>query len=315
MQSCAPFALVNGGGDRTLYTFRCVYDKCSAFLDVRKFPGAPKVKWVIVCVSHCHDFSSFPSRTPRNIFHASTVEEFNLEVRKNAVCGEIKMRHNVLCRKDVFQNAVRNTRALSKVDQARSLRNAVHESKVWSSEIHLNDDNVFIEAFFANSVLVSKRLQMGFVYVDDTACSNSFSLPVISVLCRDLSNTVHAAAWGILKNRTTETFVRFFSFLAKFFPLITTFMCDRHHAQRKAITQVFGQTAHVLHCCIHVARNIATHTGQNSVLSRYFWEMRYARTSESETKFLDTLNKVHASKNRYSRPILSTQPTLFFHQR
>ena len=104
-------------------------------------------------------------------------------------------------------------RAISRSDQARSLRNAVNDSKVWSSEIHLNRDNVFIEAFSANSVLVSKRLHVMFVYVDDTACSNTFSLPVITVLCRDLSNTVHAAAWGILKNRTAETFVRFFSFL------------------------------------------------------------------------------------------------------
>ena len=31
-----PFALVNGGRDRTLFTFRCVYDGCPAFLDIRK---------------------------------------------------------------------------------------------------------------------------------------------------------------------------------------------------------------------------------------------------------------------------------------
>ena len=137
---------------------------------------------------------------------------------------------------------------------------------------------------------------MRFVYVDDTACSNAFSLPVVTVLCRDPSNTAHAAAWGILKNRTTETFVRFFSFLARFFPSITTFMCDRHHAQRKAIAQVFGETAHIFHCSVHVARNIANNTGQNSVLARRFWAMRYSRTRESETKFLEALNKVHALK-------------------
>ena len=97
-----PFALVNGGRDRTLCTFRCVYDNCSAFLDVRKFAGAEKLKWVIVGVSHGHDFSSFSSRTPRNTFHTPTVEEFNLSVANNFVCGEIKMKHNVLCPKDVF---------------------------------------------------------------------------------------------------------------------------------------------------------------------------------------------------------------------
>ena len=73
-------------------------------------------------------------------------------------------------------------------------------------------------------------------------------------------------------------------------------MCDRHHAQRKAIAQVFGETVHIFHCCVHVARNMANNTGQNSVLARRFWAMRYSRTRESETKFLEALNKVHALK-------------------
>ena len=54
------FALVNGGRDRTLFTFRCVYEDCSAFLDIRKFAGVDKLKWVIVGISHCHDFLRFP---------------------------------------------------------------------------------------------------------------------------------------------------------------------------------------------------------------------------------------------------------------
>ena len=38
------FALVNGERERTLFTFRCVYDGCSAFLDIRKFAGADRLK-------------------------------------------------------------------------------------------------------------------------------------------------------------------------------------------------------------------------------------------------------------------------------
>ena len=289
------FALVNGGRDRALFTFRCVYDDCPAFLDIRKFAGAEKLKWVIVGVAHSHDFS-FPSRSPRNTFHASTIEQFSSLVSQNVTCGEIKMRFNVLCNKGVFQNAVRRARAAARSEQARSLRDAVRESNVWSSEIHLNAENVFVEAFFANSVLVAKKLSVTFVYVDDTACSNTFGLPVISMLCRDSLNAIHAVAWGVLKNRTTEAFLRFFTFTAKFFPAITTFMCDRHHAQRKAISQVFGPTVHILHCCVHVGRNIVNNTGQNSTLSKLFWKMRYTRTAESEAMFLDALKKLHLSK-------------------
>ena len=59
----------------------------------------------------------------------------------------------------------------------------VHKSNAWSSEIHLNGENVFVEAFFANSVLVAKKMTGMFVHVDDTACSNTFGLPQTYILC------------------------------------------------------------------------------------------------------------------------------------
>ena len=218
-------------------------------------------------------------------------------VAMKATTADIKMAHNVLCNKDVFQNAIREARANAKADQARAVRDAVKNSTVWSSEVHLNSNNMFVEAFFVNSVLLAKRLEVEFVYVDDTSCSNDFYLPVISVLCRDMSNTVHAVAWGVLKNRTTETFTRFFSFVARYFPSITTFMCDRHYAQRKAITIAFGDSVHIFHCCVHIARNIANNVGQNTQLIKHFWEMRYARTRESEATFMETLNRIHRAKS------------------
>ena len=121
------FALVNGGRERTLFTFRCVYDDCSAFLDIRKFAGADKLKWVIVGISHCHDFSAFPSRMPRNVFNAAMIQEFNDMVSKGATCCDMVMKHDVLCSKHVFQNAVRNARAVARLDQARAIRDVANK--------------------------------------------------------------------------------------------------------------------------------------------------------------------------------------------
>ena len=83
------FELVNGGRDRTLFTFRRVYDGCSVFLDIRKFAGADTLKWVIVGISHCHDFSAVPSRMPRNAFNAATIREFNVMVFHGATFCDI----------------------------------------------------------------------------------------------------------------------------------------------------------------------------------------------------------------------------------
>ena len=63
------FVLENGGRGRTLSSFHCVYEGCSAFLDVRTFAAAHKIKWVIMGASHSRTFSVFPS-CPRDApFH------------------------------------------------------------------------------------------------------------------------------------------------------------------------------------------------------------------------------------------------------
>ena len=95
--------------------------------------------------------------------------------------AEIKMKNGVLCNGNVFQNALRSVRrkALGS-DQCSDLRNTVAASQLWSSIIHLTGENVFLEAFFTNAAIASKCLDVDFVYLDDTSCTNVFSLPLMA---------------------------------------------------------------------------------------------------------------------------------------
>ena len=95
------------------------------------------------------------------------------------------MEHDVFCNKDVFYNVVRKARADQLSDQARALRDAAGASRLWCSEVHLGEQNVFVEAFFSNAAIVSKNVDFDLVFVDDTACTNLFMLPVVVVLGRD----------------------------------------------------------------------------------------------------------------------------------
>ena len=211
-------------------------------------------------------------------------------------CSSIKLKCNALCSNSVFQNVLRNPRSKVMNEQSRALRDTVNKSDLWGSEIHLDESNVFVEAFFTNSALVSKGLDVTFVFVDDTSCTNSFMFPVIAVLCQDASKTTHAVGWGIVRNRTTETFIRFFTFISRSFPRINAFMCDRHFAQSKAIRAVFGDGVHIFHCCIHIARNIKSNTGCDGGLVSEFWAMRFKRTEEAEEQFISSLRKMHSAK-------------------
>ena len=212
------FSLETGGRDRRLFKFRCVFSLCSAFLEVRLFSGVFSVKWVMMGTSHSHDFQSFPKRMPRGTFSDETLKRFEEMICQNKGFFEVAFSNNVLCNKHVLQNALRPFRLNKKAEQTRELRDAVRASDLWNSEIHMNLENVFVDMFFVNRRLLSKRMKVDFVFVDDTACTNVFSFPVISVLCRSDSGSIHVVAWGFLENRTTKSFCRFFSFLFKHHP-------------------------------------------------------------------------------------------------
>ena len=64
------FAIVSGSRGHTLFSFKCVYAGCAAFMDVRVLRHADVIKWIVMGVSHNHGFSAFPRRVPRNTFSA-----------------------------------------------------------------------------------------------------------------------------------------------------------------------------------------------------------------------------------------------------
>ena len=104
------FAMVSGGRSRTLFSFRCVFPRCSVFMDVRTMSHANCIKWIIMGVSHNHLFSVFPSRDPRNIFTDEAREVISSMVWQNVSSQSIRLQNNILCNKIVFQNVLREAR-------------------------------------------------------------------------------------------------------------------------------------------------------------------------------------------------------------
>ena len=62
-------------------------------------------------VSHSHDFTFLPQRTPRGIFPDDVVASIRAMAQKNIPCAAVKMQLGVLCSDDAFQNVLRETRA------------------------------------------------------------------------------------------------------------------------------------------------------------------------------------------------------------
>ena len=74
---------------------------------------------------------------------------------------------------------------------------------------------------------------------------------------------------------------------------------------------MFGEGINVIHCCVHVARNIQRNTGVRSDLLSRFWAMRYNRTEESERAFIDALERLHSTKRSLFTTYLTTSLDTF----
>ena len=46
------FAIVRGSRGHTLFSFKCVYEGCTAFMDVRILRNADVIKWIVMGISH-----------------------------------------------------------------------------------------------------------------------------------------------------------------------------------------------------------------------------------------------------------------------
>ena len=66
------FSIVSGGRGHTMFSFKCVYAGCTAFMDVRVLRDVDTIKLIIMGVSHNRGFSRFPPRVPRNTFGDET---------------------------------------------------------------------------------------------------------------------------------------------------------------------------------------------------------------------------------------------------
>ena len=102
-------------------------------------------------VSHSHCFTVFPSRMPRNTIPDSVKAELERMVAEKHPCSAIRMRTNLLCNNDVFQNAVRGAHRRMNSEQTRALRDAASKSGVWSSAVHLAEDKCFRRRSFQRS--------------------------------------------------------------------------------------------------------------------------------------------------------------------
>ena len=78
---------------------------------------------------------------------------------------------------------------------------------------------------------------------------------------------------------------------------------------------MFGQCVNVLHCCVHIARNIQHNTGAKSDLLCRLWTMRFARTEASERSFMDALERLHASKRSMFTTLLTNSLDSFLPSR
>ena len=61
------FSMVSGGRGHTLFSFKCVYNGCTAFMDIRVLRHADVIKWIVMGVSQPRIFGISSPRSQKHL--------------------------------------------------------------------------------------------------------------------------------------------------------------------------------------------------------------------------------------------------------
>ena len=182
--------MMRGGRSPTFFSFRGVFPHCSSLLGARTLPPC-QMRHVRHVDFSQKAFVTFPVSPGRHLDCGVEGGDFGSGLPKGVDSVDpaserhpARQEHPPECPPRADECHARGT--------GTGPPWCREKSSVWSTHIHLARDNALREAFVVNTALLSKCPDIAVVFVDDTSRTNAFLFPVVSLLCRDESDTVNA---------------------------------------------------------------------------------------------------------------------------
>lgn len=262
--------------------FHCIFNRCNN----NDINDSPKCRSILI-FKILYGYVTFLSEES-NFVHNHEIDGDHLSICTNVLTstdkrdiahyrsigldpGNVRIRIRKNLSKDEMYNAARKALKERFSDQLNNALEEMFQQKDFHQITYWKND--FFKGFSMISKIISQMpYASDIVEVDDTECTNTFDLPLYAAIVFDENNNVQILGFGILADKSIDSFTRFFQFLHKYVGNIRVTIVDRHKAQSAAIRKVYPNCK-VVFCKIHIKRNIKQNFGGKSEILNMFCKL------------------------------------------
>jgi hypothetical protein len=264
------FAAQNTGENQCNQRYRCTFDDCPAFFDIKVYRSG-RMHLGKHQFEHSHPIIGPGQRhyhTLRDEERAKIIELTN----QHATMGMIRTVLDLDLPVSIFYEARRGALQELRRDQAQKLDTASKRWQGWKTHMVEPIDNVFQGFFAVQLQVVAHGMCRETLSLDDTFCTNFFKMPLSGIVTVDPMDATQLVAFALLRDGSSEALIPFLRFVREYMndghP--RAFIIDRALAERLAVLAVFPE-AHICFCLIHIFRNLEQKCGRDHILVLQFW--------------------------------------------
>lgn len=201
------------------------------------------------------------------------LENIRQQQKLNIPAGIIRSNLGLTVNSDIFYEVRRELSKSLKHESLTDFEQQCSDSNYWR-HMYLDETGCFAAVSFVHITVAQQAYASDMMIIDDTASVNIYELPVQVSLVVDAEANSQVLAFALLRDRTTESHVRFLRDIKRQTggdPRVIS--CDRCAAQLSAIRQVFPSSC-IVFCRVHLRRDLLKYFDASSQIIQGFDQVK-----------------------------------------
>ena len=220
---------------------------------------------------HNHDSSvgCFDNSYHHHTFSKTENKEIRETIKKVGVNETIKIYKDDKISREKIRNVRKSERGIMRQEDDFLCEYPVVEDDEYIRVTNLTFDRKLDNFIVINKKLCKYKCNHYQYYIDDTVGIDINNKVMVCISTLSPNNKIIILAFGIIQDKKTESFKKFFSKYKEIVPIDPVVInVDRCEAQKNALIETYPNT-HLIYCSIHIRRNISQNFKEKIILDFY----------------------------------------------
>lgn len=239
---------------------------------------------------HNHPVSEYFIRTYRTCLTDEVIQKIRHLQELGISAEQIRMITNENIPSSHYYNIRRDTINNLRIDEIFAMKQEISCWPDWKAfydyEI-INNTKKICSISLINNYVATKNYAFDIWILDDTACTNQFSMELECIITMDENGNSQLLGFTLISNKTVVAFQQFFSKIKEYCNKdVRLAVMDRCASQTRALLNVFPACLYIF-CRIHIIRNFDALFKSESEISDIFYDCMY---NNRENEYFNYVN-------------------------